>query len=85
MLSYEQDAVETLISRGAPFEEIEAYIDTLPLPSDELSALWLLAWAEATNPATRRWIVAETITKLGSDGTDRRRRPQPRRETPWSG
>jgi hypothetical protein len=53
--------VEGLIGQGAPFEEIERYIETLPLPSEQLGALWLLAWAEATDPATRRRVVAELL------------------------
>jgi hypothetical protein len=39
-----------MISEGAPFEHIEDDINTLALPSEELSALWLLAWVGATNP-----------------------------------
>ena len=50
-----------MIGQGAPFDRIEAYIETLPLPRLQLSALWLLAWAEATDAGTRRRIVAETI------------------------
>lgn len=50
-----------MIDRGAPFDRIEAYIETLPLPHVQLSALWLLAWAESTDAPTRRRIVAETI------------------------
>jgi hypothetical protein len=54
MLTDEHYAVEMMISQGAPFEHIEDYINTLALPSEQLSALWLLAWVEATNPATRK-------------------------------
>jgi hypothetical protein len=60
-----QRAVERMIGEGTPFEDIEQYIERLPLPSDHLSALWLLAWAEATDPVMRRRIVAETLA--GSD------------------
>ena len=37
---------------------IQDYINTLTLPGEQLSALWLLAWARrATDPATRRRVV----------------------------
>lgn len=64
-------AVEALIAGGAAFEEIERYIDTFPLPSVHLSALWLLAWAEATDPIERRRVVTDAL--VGS--TDRLDRP----------
>jgi hypothetical protein len=60
-----QLAVEGLIGRGAPFEEIERYIETLALPSEQLGALWLLAWAEATDPVTRRRVVADAFAEPG--------------------
>jgi hypothetical protein len=66
MTSGAQGAVERMIAAGAPFEDIEQYIDQLALPSEQLSALWLLAWAEATEPLTRRQIVAEVFA--GYDG-----------------
>jgi hypothetical protein len=56
-----QLTVEGLIGQGARFEDIEKYIQALPLPSEQLGALWLLAWAEATDPATRRRVVAELL------------------------
>jgi hypothetical protein len=58
--------VERMIGAGTPFEDIEQYIETLALPSEQLAALWLLAWAEATDPLTRRRVVAEALA--GSDG-----------------
>jgi hypothetical protein len=61
MLTNEHHAVNTMIDRGAAFDRIEEYIDTLTLPGEQLSALWLLAWAEATDPATRRQAVEETL------------------------
>jgi hypothetical protein len=61
-----QGTVERMISEGTPFEDIEQYIETLALPSEQLGALWLLAWAEATDPLTRRRVVAEALA--GSDG-----------------
>jgi hypothetical protein len=56
-----QAVVERMIGDGAPFEDIEQYIDALPLPSEQLGALWLLAWAEATDPVTRRRVVADAL------------------------
>jgi hypothetical protein len=56
-----QLTVEGLIGQGARFEDIEEYIETLRLPSEQLGALWLLAWAEATDPATRRRVVADLL------------------------
>lgn len=61
-----QGTVESMIGEGTPFEDIERYIETLALPSEQLGALWLLAWAEATDPLTRRRVVAEALA--GSDG-----------------
>jgi hypothetical protein len=61
-MSGAQLAVEGLIGRGAPFEDIERYIETLALPSGQLGALWLLAWAEATDSVMRRRVVAEAFT-----------------------
>jgi len=61
MLTDEHHAVNTMIDRGAAFDRIEDYISTLALPSEQLSALWLLAWAEAADPATRRQVVEETL------------------------
>jgi hypothetical protein len=61
-----QGTVERMICEGTRFEDIEQYIETLALPSEQLGALWLLAWAEATDPLTRRRVVAETLA--GYDG-----------------
>jgi len=60
----EQQAVNTMIVQGAGFDHIEDYIDSLQLPSEQLSALWLLAWAEATDPASRRRMVAEILASF---------------------
>ncbi len=60
----EHQAVNTMIVQGAGFERIEDYINTLKLPSEHLSALWLLAWAEAADAASRRRMVAEMLTLL---------------------
>jgi hypothetical protein len=61
MLSDEHHAVNMMINRGAAFDRIEDYINTLALPSEQLSALWLLAWAEAADPTTRQQVVADTL------------------------
>jgi hypothetical protein len=61
MTSGAQEVVERMIAEGVPFDEIERYIDTMELPSEHLGALWLLAWAEATDPFTRRRVVAEVL------------------------
>jgi hypothetical protein len=61
MLTDEHHAVNTMIDQGAAFDQIEDYINTLALPGEQLSALWLLAWAEATDPATRRQVVEATL------------------------
>jgi hypothetical protein len=61
MLTDEHHAVNTMIDRGAAFDQIEDYINKLALPTEQLSALWLLAWAEAADPATRRQVVAQTF------------------------
>ncbi|MEA2638502.1 MAG: hypothetical protein QOE18_1559 [Chloroflexota bacterium] len=61
MLIDEHHAVNTMIDRGAAFDQIEDYINTLTLPGEQLSALWLLAWAEAADPGTRRQAVEQTL------------------------
>ncbi len=63
-LTDEQRAVTSMIRHGRPFDEIEDYINALPLPSAHLGALWLLAWTEATDPQTRSRVVADTISAL---------------------
>jgi hypothetical protein len=60
----EQSAVNSMIREGQSFDEIEDYINALALPSAHLGALWLLAWTEATDPQTRRRLVADTIAAL---------------------
>ena len=60
MLTDEHHAVNTMIDQGAAFDQGD-YINTLALPGEQLSALWLLAWAEATDPATRRHVVEATL------------------------
>jgi hypothetical protein len=61
MLTDEHHAVNTMIDQGTAFDQIEDYINTLALPGEQLSALWLLAWAEAADPATRRQVVEMTL------------------------
>jgi len=60
MLTHPKHTVEKLIAQDAPFAQIERYIDELPLDSEQSSALWLVAWVEATNPATRERVIANT-------------------------
>ncbi len=64
MLTDEHHAVNTMIDQGAAFDQIEDYINTLALPGEQLSALWLLAWAEAADPATRRQVVEVTLGSI---------------------
>ena len=52
-------AVETMIEQKDTFEQIETFIETLLIPAEVKSLLWLLAWAEA-EPGERR----EVITSL---------------------
>ena len=85
MLSPEQDAVETLIGDGVALEVIEACIDTLALPEEERSALWLLAWAQTATPHAHRQVMTETITAPASHGAYPPRRPPAHHEAPWSG
>lgn len=63
-LTDEQRAVNSMIREGQSFDEIEDYINALSLPSAHLGALWLLAWTEATDPRTRRRLIADTISGL---------------------
>ena len=63
-LSVEYNAVNSMIGEGRSFVEIEDYINALLLPSEQLGALWLLAWTEATDPHTRRQLIADTIAGL---------------------
>jgi hypothetical protein len=60
-LTNEHYTVKAMIDRGESFGDIEDYINTLVLPSEQLSALWLLAWAEAADSATRRQVVTDTL------------------------
>jgi hypothetical protein len=62
MLTDEHHTVNTMIDQGEPFGQIEDYINSLLLRSEQLGALWLLAWAGATDSATRRQVVSETLT-----------------------
>jgi hypothetical protein len=60
MTSEGQLAVQELIAERVPLDQIEDYIDTLPLDADHRSALWLLAWVRATNSPARGPIIRET-------------------------
>ncbi len=50
--SHPEGDVTAMAADGVPIDQIEDYIDGLPLGDDELSALWLLAWSQRANPAT---------------------------------
>jgi hypothetical protein len=63
-LTDEQHTVHSMILEGQSFDEIEDYINALTLPSAHLGALWLLAWTEATDPATRSELIADMISAL---------------------
>jgi hypothetical protein len=52
MMLGEEHAVLALVADRVPLDEIERYINELPLDHEHRSALWLLAWVHATNPAT---------------------------------
>jgi hypothetical protein len=54
--------VEAMVNIGARFDRVEEYIDALPLDGEHRDALWLLAWAQATNPATRARTDADTAS-----------------------
>ena len=60
MLSRAEDGVEILVAQRAPFDEIEEYINQLPLDGEHRSALWLLAWAETTELPPTGQVSAET-------------------------
>ena len=66
-LTDEHGAVNTMILDGRSFDQIEDYINALSLPSAQVAALWLLAWTEATDRETRRRLIAETLSGLGSE------------------
>jgi hypothetical protein len=61
MLTDEHLAVNAMIADDVPFERIESYINALALPSEQLGALWLLAWAESTDAGTREQVVAQAL------------------------
>jgi hypothetical protein len=47
--------------RGAPFEAIESFIDSLSYDVEEQSALWLLAWSLRNPMAARRAVSGDTL------------------------
>jgi hypothetical protein len=53
-----------LVAERVPLDEIERYINELPLDDEHRSALWLLAWAYATNPATLSRAIADTAAAV---------------------
>jgi hypothetical protein len=64
MLGYEEHAGVTLVAERVPLDEIEGYINELPLDHEHRSALWLLAWAHATNPATLGRVIADMLAAV---------------------
>jgi hypothetical protein len=55
-LSDPRHDVEAMVGQGVPFDELEDYIDTLPLDDERRSALWLLAWTITTNRPLREQV-----------------------------
>ena len=53
-----ESEVKAMIAGGIRIDQVEDYIEKLALDDERRSALWLLAWAQATNPAVRRGQVA---------------------------
>jgi hypothetical protein len=49
-----EEHVEMMLSVGAPFDEIEGYIDETRLRDYQKSALWLIAWSEQERSVQRR-------------------------------
>jgi hypothetical protein len=60
-MSPEQDAVNAMIDQGLPLDQVEDFIDMLALSREQQTALWLLAWAGATDPEYRQRFVAEIL------------------------
>jgi hypothetical protein len=46
--------VQMMLTVGAPFGEIEGYIDETSLRDHQKSALWLIAWSEQERSVQRR-------------------------------
>jgi hypothetical protein len=59
MLTDAQLAVQELIVERVPLDQIEDYIDALPLDAEHRSALWLLAWVQVTNACARERVIRE--------------------------
>jgi hypothetical protein len=49
-----EEHVQMMLSVGAPFHEIECYIDETRLRDNQKSALWLIAWSEQKRSVQRR-------------------------------
>jgi hypothetical protein len=52
--------VDTLIANDVPFNQIEEYVNEVPVDSEQRSVLWLLACVPAANPASRERVIAQT-------------------------
>ncbi len=49
-----EEHVQMMLTVGAPFDEIEGYIDETRLHDHQKSALWLIAWSEQERSVQRR-------------------------------
>lgn len=59
------DQVEGMMCAGEPLTEVEATIEGLPLPEEQKSALWLVAWSLGERPVWRRSLARQTEPVLG--------------------
>ncbi len=49
-----EHAVQALVAEDVSLGEIEEYVEELPLDHEHKSALWLLAWSQATTVPRKR-------------------------------
>lgn len=49
-----QHEAEELLRAGAPFPEVEEWIDSLPLAEDDKAAVWLVAYMAPHDPGAGR-------------------------------
>ena len=61
-----EEHVHMMLTVGAPFDEIEGYINDTRLRDHHKSALWLIAWSEQECSVQRR--VAHDALALGDVG-----------------
>ena len=48
-----QAHLRIMLEQRTPFEDIEAFIEKVPLPAQDAAALWLCAWAKASRRSRR--------------------------------